>query len=132
MHTTAPYRPLNVAIVDEELPYPATSGKRIRTLNLLLRLADRHKLTFVSHRNAADGEASTAREYLEDHGIQVVTGALTGPIGSTGDGAGNWFVVGKDYDQTFAGRWYDGKIDGVRVYSRALDATEVKAHFQGQ
>ena len=30
---------LHVVMVDEELPYPPTSGKRIRTLNLTLRLA---------------------------------------------------------------------------------------------
>jgi hypothetical protein len=30
------HMPLNVAIVDEELPYPPTSGKGIRTLNLIL------------------------------------------------------------------------------------------------
>ncbi len=37
-HTSAPRRspPLHVAMVDEELPYPPTSGKRIRTLNLTL------------------------------------------------------------------------------------------------
>jgi hypothetical protein len=65
-------------------------------------------------------------------GLEVVNAPATGPIASSGDGAGNWFVIGKDYDQTYTGRWYDGKIDGVRWYSRALDATEVKAHFQGQ
>ncbi len=34
-----PARPLRIVMVDEELPYPPTSGKRIRTLNLTLRLA---------------------------------------------------------------------------------------------
>ena len=37
-------RRLSVAIVDEELPYPAITGKRIRTLNLTLRLARRHRI----------------------------------------------------------------------------------------
>ena len=30
---------LKVAIIDEELPYPANSGKRLRSLNLITRLA---------------------------------------------------------------------------------------------
>src|SRR5437868_1250218 len=33
--------PLRVVMIDEELPYPPTSGKRIRTLNLTMRLARR-------------------------------------------------------------------------------------------
>ena len=47
--------PLHVVLVDEELPYPPNSGKRIRTLNLTLRLARRHRLTYVCHRNADPG-----------------------------------------------------------------------------
>ena len=40
-----PARRLHVVIVDEELPYPPTSGKRIRTLNLVLRLAEANLCT---------------------------------------------------------------------------------------
>jgi glycosyltransferase involved in cell wall biosynthesis len=70
---TAPARRrLHVAIVDEELPYPPTSGKRIRTLNLLLRLADRHRLTYLCHRNADPAEARRAAAFLNDHGIETV------------------------------------------------------------
>src|SRR5271166_1752810 len=64
--------PLNVAMVDEELPYPPTSGKRIRTLNLTLRLAKRHRLTYLCHRNADAAEARNAAAFFEDHGIQTV------------------------------------------------------------
>jgi glycosyltransferase involved in cell wall biosynthesis len=63
---------LRVAMVDEELSYPPTSGKRIRTLNLLLRLAKRHSLTFLCHRNADADEARTAAEFFGDHGIETV------------------------------------------------------------
>ena len=66
------YRPLNVAMLDEELPYPANSGKRIRTLNLTLRLARRHRITYVCHRNADAAEATRAAAYLRDHGIEPV------------------------------------------------------------
>jgi glycosyltransferase involved in cell wall biosynthesis len=63
---------LNVALVDEELPYPPTSGKRIRTLNLTLRLAERHRLTYLCHRNADPAEAYEAATFFADHGIATV------------------------------------------------------------
>jgi glycosyltransferase involved in cell wall biosynthesis len=66
------YRPLNVVMVDEELPYPADSGKRIRTLNLTLRLARRHRITYVCHRNADAAEAIRAAAFFRDHGIESV------------------------------------------------------------
>lgn len=65
-------RPLHVALVDEELPYPPTSGKRIRSLNLTLRLAERHHLTYLCHRNHDPDEARRAAEFFADHGIQTV------------------------------------------------------------
>jgi len=70
---TPALRRLHVAIVDEELPYPATSGKRIRSLNLALRLAKRHRLTYVCHRNADPQELAQATAYFRDHGIEPVT-----------------------------------------------------------
>jgi glycosyltransferase involved in cell wall biosynthesis len=60
---------LHVVMVDEELPYPPTSGKRIRTLNLALRLAQRHRLTYVCHRNADAAEARQAADFFAEHGI---------------------------------------------------------------
>jgi glycosyltransferase involved in cell wall biosynthesis len=65
-------RPLHVAVVDEELPYPPTSGKRIRTLNLLQRLAVRHRLTYICHRNVDRDEARQAERYLAAQGIASV------------------------------------------------------------
>jgi glycosyltransferase involved in cell wall biosynthesis len=65
-------RPLRVVIVDEELPYPPTSGKRIRALNLTLRLARRHRLTYLCHRNADPAEAELAREHFARHGVETV------------------------------------------------------------
>src|ERR1051325_1735420 len=64
--------PLHVALVDEELPYPPTSGKRIRTLNLTQRLARRHRLTYLCHRNADPEEARQAEAYFRDQGIETV------------------------------------------------------------
>jgi glycosyltransferase involved in cell wall biosynthesis len=61
-----------VVIVDEELPYPPTSGKRIRTVNLILRLARRHRITYLCHRNADADEARRAAVFFRDHGIEPV------------------------------------------------------------
>lgn len=65
-------RALRVAVVDEELPYPMTSGKRLRTLNLLLRLARRHNITYLCHRNADADEARRAAAFLREQGIEPI------------------------------------------------------------
>lgn len=68
----APSQGLRIAMVDEELPYPPTSGKRIRTLNLLLRLAKRHQITYICHRNQDAREADQAALHLTSHGVTPV------------------------------------------------------------
>jgi glycosyltransferase involved in cell wall biosynthesis len=65
-------RSLRVAVLDEELPYPLTSGKRIRTFNLLARLADRHRITLLCHRNADPGEMPAALAAFRKLGIETV------------------------------------------------------------
>jgi glycosyltransferase involved in cell wall biosynthesis len=81
MHATRPLvsaaeqlarRRLNVVLVDEELPYPPTSGKRIRSLNLTLRLARRHNLTYLCHRNADPGETRDAVAFFARNGVRPV------------------------------------------------------------
>lgn len=39
---------MRVLVVDEEVPFPLNTGKRIRTWNLLRRLKDRHEITYLS------------------------------------------------------------------------------------
>jgi glycosyltransferase involved in cell wall biosynthesis len=70
-------------MVDEELPYPPTSGKRLRTFNLTLRLAQRHHITYVCHRNADTVEARRATLFFAEHGIApvVVDYAVPGKSG---------------------------------------------------
>jgi glycosyltransferase involved in cell wall biosynthesis len=63
---------LHVVVVDEELPYPLLSGKRLRTMGLLTRLARRHHLTYVCHRNADAEEARLAVAQFADWGIRTV------------------------------------------------------------
>jgi glycosyltransferase involved in cell wall biosynthesis len=76
---TRPSTALRVVMVDEELPYPPTSGKRIRTLNLTLRLARRHRLTYVCHRNADADEARRAAAFFAEHGIETLVVERTAP-----------------------------------------------------
>jgi glycosyltransferase involved in cell wall biosynthesis len=63
---------MHIAILDEELPYPMTSGKRLRTLNLLMRLARRHRLTYICHRNSDRDEADVAARRFRELGIETV------------------------------------------------------------
>lgn len=74
-----PARCLNVLVLDEELPYPLNSGKRIRSFNLLRRLAGQHRITYVAHRNADACEAEVAAAALRDVGITPVTVDRTVP-----------------------------------------------------
>jgi glycosyltransferase involved in cell wall biosynthesis len=63
---------MHVVVVDEELPYPANSGKRIRTLNLLTRLARRHRITYLAYRSADRVETERAVVHLQSEGIETV------------------------------------------------------------
>jgi glycosyltransferase involved in cell wall biosynthesis len=63
---------MNAVIVDGDVSYPPTSGKRLRTLHLLLRLARRHRLTYIGRCDAKSEEARQAREFLGDHGIEPI------------------------------------------------------------
>ncbi len=40
---------MHVLIVDEEVPYPLNTGKRLRSYNLLKRLQEHHKITYVCY-----------------------------------------------------------------------------------
>jgi glycosyltransferase involved in cell wall biosynthesis len=70
--TPATQRQLHVVMIDEELPYPPISGKRIRTLNLTQRLADRHRITYLCHRNSDPAEARLAADHFAKLGIRTV------------------------------------------------------------
>jgi glycosyltransferase involved in cell wall biosynthesis len=65
-------RGLHVAVLDEELPYPLTSGKRIRTFNLLARLASRHQVTVLCHKNSDRDEIDAAQGAFRELGIRSV------------------------------------------------------------
>ncbi len=63
---------MNVVIVGGSLPYPPTAGNRIRTLNLTLRLAARHRITYIYHRGGDLEELRSAAAYLGEHGVETL------------------------------------------------------------
>src|SRR4051794_31350811 len=63
---------MNVVIVDGDVSYPPTSGKRLRTLNLMLPLAGRHRITYVARGSGNAADERLAVEYLTGRGIETV------------------------------------------------------------
>src|SRR5262245_20928256 len=63
---------MHVAIVDGDVSYPATSGKRLRTLNLMLQVAKRHRITYIGRGAADSEEARLAPAFLRDHNIEPI------------------------------------------------------------
>jgi glycosyltransferase involved in cell wall biosynthesis len=63
---------MNVVVLDADISYPPTSGKRLRTLNLMLPLARRHRLTYLARGDAHAAEARAATEFLRGHGVETV------------------------------------------------------------
>ncbi len=63
---------MKVVVVDWDITYPANSGKRLRTLNLMLQLAQRHEITYFSRAEGRSPAAQAARKHLNDAGIATV------------------------------------------------------------
>ena len=64
---------LNVVVVDEELCHPATSGHRIRALNLMVRLARRHRIVYLARRHPDPEQTRRAVKFLADQGVECLT-----------------------------------------------------------
>ena len=62
---------LNVAVIDGDVPYPTNSGKRLRSLNLVLPLARRHRITYIA-RCASAAAGHEAADYLSRQGIHPI------------------------------------------------------------
>lgn len=69
--SATPSQRLHVVIVDEEFPYPLNWGKGIRGANLVLRLANRRRITCLAYRNADPKEECQPR----DSAIRVRAGS---------------------------------------------------------
>src|SRR5260370_6321038 len=63
---------MKVVIVDGDVSYPATSGKRLRTLHLMIRAARRHHVTYVGRCAEGSEDARTAPDLLRQHGIETI------------------------------------------------------------
>lgn len=63
---------MHVAVLDEEFPFPLTSGKRIRSFNLITRLARDFRVTYIAHANPDADELRLAANALRRHGVFVV------------------------------------------------------------
>jgi glycosyltransferase involved in cell wall biosynthesis len=63
---------MHVVIVDGDVSYPATSGKRLRTLNLMLQVAKRHQITYVGRCAHDSEEAPLAQAFLRERGIEPI------------------------------------------------------------
>lgn len=59
---------MRVLVVDEEVPWPLDSGKKIRTFNLLKHLASRHEIHYLCRRH--EGHAAPDIQPLTQAGIQ--------------------------------------------------------------
>jgi glycosyltransferase involved in cell wall biosynthesis len=63
---------MNAVIVDGDVSYPPCSGKRLRTLNLMLRLARRHHIAYICRADAGSPDSRAAADFLGDHGIETI------------------------------------------------------------
>jgi glycosyltransferase involved in cell wall biosynthesis len=63
---------MHAVIVDGDVSYPPTSGKRLRTLHLMQRLAQRHQVTYIARCDASSAATAAARQYLGDRGIETI------------------------------------------------------------
>lgn len=62
---------MNVVIIDGDVSYPPTSGKRLRTLHLMQQLAKRHRVCYVARGHGDKAQYRSAKEYLSERGIEV-------------------------------------------------------------
>src|SRR5450631_1172199 len=62
---------MHVVIVDGDVSYPPTSGKRLRSLHLMLGLAARHQITYIARGNGDAVANEQARTYLAGKGIDA-------------------------------------------------------------
>jgi|SRR5579884_2077901 len=61
---------MHVTVLDADAPYPPTSGKRLRSLNLLLPLARRHRVTYIFRGDPERrSETKAAVDYLTAAGV---------------------------------------------------------------
>lgn len=109
---------ISVLVLDEEIPFPLNSGKRIRTWNLLRHLAPRHSITFLCYGSPGDPRQSP----LEALGIRVVT-----IPGLPASGSPAFYIRAL---ANIASRWpYSVSRHHTRRFSRAVRRLVAAEHF---
>jgi glycosyltransferase involved in cell wall biosynthesis len=71
---------MKVLVIDEEFPFPLNTGKRIRTFNLINRLAGRHELIYLCRENGLHAEMKSP----------ILTQRVSSPIPRK---SGPWFYI---------------------------------------
>jgi glycosyltransferase involved in cell wall biosynthesis len=61
---------MRVTVIDGDVSYPPSSGKRIRTLHLLLGLAKEFRITYIARSDERDQRA--AETFFRDHNIRPI------------------------------------------------------------
>lgn len=76
--TVTSERSLRALVLDEEIPYPPNAGKRVRTWNLLRRLAERHSVHLLCYGSASDPAAAAVQRAGISLSVVEPQPALTG------------------------------------------------------
>ncbi|UCF78276.1 MAG: glycosyltransferase [Candidatus Eiseniibacteriota bacterium] len=71
---------MKILVLDEWIPYPLVSGKRLRSYHLLTRAARSHDITYLCFEDR--GQEDEARKHIESLGIKVVSLQRRNPFAS--------------------------------------------------
>ena len=63
---------MHITIIDGDVSYPATSGKRLRTLNLMLQSAQRHRITYIGRCDFREIDTEPVSEFFTEHNIESI------------------------------------------------------------
>jgi glycosyltransferase involved in cell wall biosynthesis len=72
--------PVKILVLDEWIPYPLVSGKKLRSYNLLTRATRNHMITYLCFVDPSGEEV--ARKQIESFGIRLVTLPRANPFDS--------------------------------------------------
>lgn len=83
---------MKITVIDGDVSYPANSGKRLRTLNLLLPLARQHEITYLARSESAANHQ--AEMFFRDHGIEPIL--VEAPLPSKKAGSAFYAKLGRN------------------------------------
>lgn len=97
---------MRVLIVDEEIPWPLNTGKRLRTFNLIQRLQKKHHITYLCYGETGSSLpdcpnvelVSIPSPVLEQRGVRFYTALLANLM------SGNPYIVDRHFSRLFANK----------------------------